>query len=492
MNLFRFLKNTRGAIKPLNALLVTGAATTAFFVVTNQVANKQIEAKRQVRMLSGISSTAPQAGMHRRGGMLTSINVRDGLNQLATAEERAEMNSDNVLSRYAANQDALNKLGGNIGRAAQFTDSDAGLNTANREAVQDNTRFVVGNPNAVDGQYVANGTSRTEGGSGQGQLAPASMTRASGNAFGSSFNPASGSAAGAGTGATGGITAGEGAPRLSGAMPGGSNIVSRMGLDGAATRSNSSSFGRDRNGRGHGAGRVGNERDELKDILKKSAAADTNANASANEGGRAFLANAQTSGGVTVDGSADTQGTGSSQDLAANTARKLKSVGNRLDQESDKQQEKAAKQRALIRQLIATIIWSIGTMVLGAAILRNLDDTIKQLQLQAAAAVYPPVRAALLAALKTFKLKRWLVAAGMIAAVGAANAWLYINAKNFVSDYGAYGGTTIATIAQIVSVLSVAASVQTAINPRWKEFIKNLWKHAKSMFNPVGLFMPKI
>ena len=115
--------------------------------------------------------------------------------------------------------------------------------------------------------------------------------------------------------------------------------------------------------------------------------------------------------------------------------------------------------------------------------------------MEVAAAFADPTPAGKIAHLKVaaaLKIKRRIYAIGMVALVGAANAWLFINAKKFVSDYGAYGGTTVATIAQIVSVLTVAVAVQTAITPSWKGFIKTAWAKAKQLFNPVGLLMPKI
>ena len=41
MNLFRFLKNTRGAIKPLNALVLSGAVSAALAYTVNNVAKNQ-------------------------------------------------------------------------------------------------------------------------------------------------------------------------------------------------------------------------------------------------------------------------------------------------------------------------------------------------------------------------------------------------------------------------------------------------------------------
>ncbi len=489
MNLLRFLKSTKGAIKTANALALSGAAAVGFFFVANTAANRQIQAERQVRSLASISQVvSPQEGMRRQGGMLTSINVRDARNQIASNEEIAARQGNDPLSRYAANQRALDNMEGALGRAAEFSDADGGLNTGNRDVIQEAARYSVGNPNGVNAGDVTSNIyqAREQAAAGQNQLAPASMARASGQAVNNSAGPISSGNSGAGNG---GIVSGEGPRRLSGAMPGGSNIVSQMGLDHATARANNTaSFGRDRNGRGSGGRRIGNERNEVKDILKKSAAAAANTNASATEGSKAFLANAQTSGGITVDGPSDGN-TASSADLTNPTKQKLKAVGNRLNQEQNKQEERNKKHRALIAQLIATAAGSIAMMIAGSLILSKMDDRIAILKVEAAA---EPHNLVLKAELVALQIKRWLIAAGMIAAVGAANAWLFVNAKKFVSDYGAYGGTFVATIAQIVAVLSVGAAVQTALKPKWKEFIKNAWRHMKSMFNPLGLFMPKI
>ena len=486
MNLLRFLKSTKGAIKPLNALLISGAAGAVFAYTVNTAANKQIQAERAIRSLSGISQTMPQEGLRRQGGMLTSINVRDGLNQVATAEEKAALQGNDALSRYNANQRALAGMEGALGRAAQFSEGDEGLNTGNRNAVQSPTRFAVGNPNAgsvsVPRPSADNSVHRPGVGGKTSSFAPASMARASGN----SFNATSGATpAGSSAGATGGIVA-EGPRRLSGAMPGGTNVVSRMGLDGATTRANTASFGQDRNGRGTRGRNIGAGKGELQDILKKSAAAAGNANASANEGGRAFLANAQTSGGVTVDGAGDTQ-TASSADLAAPTNQKLKAIGNRLQQEENKQEERNKAHRKLIWQLVATALGSIGMMVAGSLILTKLDKTVEGWLFEASVATLPADKAACLAVANMFKLRRLLTAIAMIAAVGAANAWLFISAKKFLSNYGAYGGTAVATIAQIVAPLMVAGMVQTALKPDWKGFIKSTWAKLKKALDPTNV-----
>ena len=492
MNLFRFLKSSRGAIKPLNALVISGAAGVVFAYTVNTAANKQIQAERSVRSLSSISQTAPQQGMLRHGNLLTSINVRDGRNQLATAQERAAMEGNTALDRYNANQRALGSFDESFGRAAQFSDSDGGLNTGNREAVQGPVRLSVGNPNTpVSVPPSSQNPDATSGASAPQpqtqRLAPASIARASGSPSGSTSGGISGSASG-GRGAQQGA---EGPRRLSGAMPEGSNIVSRRGLDGAlAGGRNVSAFGRDRDGR-LGRGRNGKgERNELKDIVKRSADAAGNINASANEGGRAFLANSRNSGGVSVDGGEDLTRGASSGDLAAPTERKLKAVGNKLNEVDDELEGRNAEHRALIWQLVATALGSIGMMVAGSLILSKLDKKINELLMKAAYAAshFDTVGAeGFLAAAAVLKVKRWAIAAAMLASVVAANAWLFFRAKKFISNYGSAGGTAIAVISEIVAPLLVVGMVQTVLKPSWKDFIKSLWGKIKGRFDPVDI-----
>ena len=480
MNLFRFLKSTRGAIKPINALLLSGAAGAGFFFIVNTAANKQIEAERQVRSLSSISQTSAKEGMQRQGGMLTSIQVRDGRNQLATAEERAAMGGNSALERYNANQRALGNMEASFGRAAEFSDADGGLNTGNRDYEEGNTRFSVGNPNvrpAVGNRSGSDGGAEDyndayrsgAAGSSPATLAHASMARASGNSFGGTSGPIASAGSGAGSGNTSGAT-GEGA-RLSGAMPGGSNIVSKLGLEGANAGAGTSSFGRDRDARGSGGRRNGSGKGELNDILKKSAEAAANKNASANEGGRAFLAGGRSSGGLSVDGSG-TVGYGTSSDLSSNTAKKLKAIGNRLQKEENKQEERNRKHRQLIRNLLITALASLGLIIGGAKWLQKMDRLI--------AAAPAIAKAALIA-------KRWIIAGSMLALVTAGNLQLFIAAKKFESEYGAYGGTWVATVARIASALLVASAVQTMFTPDWKGFIKTAWAKVKSGLSSVAL-----
>lgn len=488
MNLFRFLKSTKGAIKPLNALLISGAAGAVFFYTVNTTTNKQIQAERAIRTLTNIESTAPQQGMHRRSGLLTSINVHDGRNQLATPEERAAMKGNSPLDRYEANQRALGNMDSALGRAAEFSESE-GLNTGNRNAVQSADRFIVGNPNANGGgvsvdNSASSGVSSANTGnmatSRRGnRLANAARARASGNSFGGSSGAVSG-----GISSQGGTRAGaEGPARLSGAMPGGSNIVSQRAEAGLGTNNNTASFGRDRNARMMRGRRSGSDANELKDIVKKSAAAAQNANASANEGGRAFLAGAVNSGGVSVNGGEDMARSASSGDLAAPTNHKLRAIGNKLQQVEDEQEQRKEDQKRLILQLLATVLGSLGMMVAGGFILANLDARIKDLEAGAAGS---PVILGMAAALRA---TRWLIAGAMMAAVTVASVLLFKSAAKFVSNYGASGGVGIGTVSKIIAPILVLGMGYVILRPQdIKGLITNQWnKHVKPLLTKQAL-----
>ena len=487
MNLFRFLKSTKGAIKPLNALLISGAAGAVFFYTVNTAANRQIQAERAVRSLTSIENVSTQDGLRRQGDLLTSINVRDGRNQVATPEERAAMKGNSALDRYESNQRALGNMESSLGRAAQFSESE-GLNTGNRNAVQSASRFIVGNSNAntaAGGYYApapsADGSAGPAGvGGGQPQqLANASMAHASGNAFGGTSGSVSG--ANSGPGSTGTHAGGEGPARLSGAMPGGSNIVSQRASAGLGTHNNTSSFGKDRDSRTTRSRRNKGEANELKDIVKKSAAAARRTDKdSANEGGRAFMASSVNSGGVQVSGAGEDP-TASSSDLAA-TDKKLRAVGRKLDQVQDEQEERSQAQKALSMQLLATVLGSLGMIVAGALVLSNLDARIANLM----EIGLPP-------ALKTaaiLKKVRWIVAAAMMASVAAANAMLMKNAIQFIDKYGSSGGTKIAVMATVLAPVLVAGMVFTAIKPEAvKGFLGKLWTKVKGALDPVNLLV---
>ena len=492
MNLFNFLKSTRGAIKPLNALLISGAAGVVFVYTVGNVADKQIKAERQVRTLSAISASSPQQSMLRRDGRLTSINVGDGRGQLATAEERAAMQGNRALDKYMANQQALAGMDVALGRAAQFSQSD-GLNTGNRDVVQGVPQFVRGT--SVDTEEGVAGAV-TRAGAGQAgaaktpaptnTLAPATLTRASGNNSGSAAGAVSGGIVG-GPSSTGGS---EGM-RLSGAMPSGSNIMSQRGLDkGPLGNSGTSSFRNGRDGYITRGPKMGQGKDELDDIAKRSARAAASNSPAANEGAQAFLASATRGGVVVTNGEGELEGGSASEDLKNPSAHKLRAIGNHLGKVEDEQEERQTANRALMWQMIATILGTIGAMVAGALLLSTLDNTIENWLFEASVATLPADKAACESMANMFRLRRHLLGIGLMAAVTAANAWLVINATKFINKYAETGGVGLAKACQWIAPVLVGGMLFTVLAPKtMKGVFSNIWKQMKELMSPVGMVM---
>lgn len=494
MNIFRFLTGKRGAIKLANAsLVVSVAAAGLFYVGANTAANKQIAKERQVRSLSGVANTNnPYEGMQRRGRMLTSMNFRDGQNQLASEEDLANRTGNDALARYGANQRALGKLESTLG-AYQFGDSDE-LNTANRDVAMNPTQLQVGNPNVagMEGTLAdgASGAAARAGAAGAGSagarssLAPASMARGSGTGVNvAGANPAA-TASGP---RMGGRPQGGG---LSGVMPGGS-LPSRL-KEGSPLQA-SASFDRGyRDSRAARRGHDVSDRDQLRDIVKKSAAAVRNTNAGANEGSKPFMSGGPGSGGMSVEGDNAPQ-TATSADLAAKTNAKLKNIGNRLDKEKDLTEERNQANENLIWQFLLTAAGSLGAIFAFSAILQKMDLKIKVMEKVALSLASNPMTAKMAAAMKiriaALKTTRLLTAIGFVTAVVAANGFLFAAAKSFSSKYGSMGGTWVATAAQIAAPLLVGAAVQTAIEPKWSQFFKKVWSNFSGSITNIGMSM---
>ena len=361
MNLFDFLKNKHGKLTlglP-QMVAIAGVGLVASYGAFH--ADKKAAEQEQIRSLSSISSGYNYGGMRQTGrGGLTSINVKDGLNQVATAEERARMEAGRTGGGdfgLSAADNLGNSVGSSlVGRAAATSDTEGLGMGKNAVIIQEGTPTGTTangarvNPGAVSGRTGRNG--RTDTSAGDSRLASASVTRAGGSGMSASYGGAS---AGNNTGNTmaGAPTgrSGEGY-KFSGAMPSGTDPLS---LSGANGRTSSTFMAGGRNattGRGSRSKGTGNE---LKDISKRSADAALNRNRAANEGSRAFLAAAVNSGGMSIDGGVETQETGSA-DFAAPELSHLKAIGDwgdKTNQETVTPRDKARKN--LLYFMIATM-----------------------------------------------------------------------------------------------------------------------------------------
>lgn len=361
MNWFHFLKNKQG--KLTFGIPQMAAVAGVGLVVTFSAfqADKKAAEQERVRSLSSISGSYNYGGMRPDGrGNLTSINVKDGLNQVATAEERARLEAGRTGGDFGLS--AADNLGSSVsssmaGRAAGTSETEGLGMGRNAVTMQEAATGPAASGARVNPGDVSRRTGRAGSAGGQ-QLAPASVSRASGSGLNASYGGASSGGSGVnGRNATGASSAerAEGY-KFSGAMPSGTDPLS---LSGASGRRSSGFMAGGRNattGRGSRSKSTGND---LKDISKRSADAALNRNRAANEGSRAFLASAVNSGGMNIDSSVETQETGSA-DFAAPEARHLKAIGGW----GEKEDAYAEKQTEARKKLM----WWILGLIAGTAV----------------------------------------------------------------------------------------------------------------------------
>lgn len=374
MNVLQLLKSKAGKLTVGIPQLAAIAGVGLIGVYSALQADKA-QMEQKVRSLSSISNAYDYSGLRQSGrGGLTSINVKDGLNQLATAEERARIEAARTGGGdfgLGAADNVGNAVSGALGGAGyQMSGSEGfgmGANAATEISATPSGRAADVNVNRAS---VANGAAAGRAqAANQNQLASASMARASGSGMSGSYGGASsgtsgGSSASAGSaGRYGSSGSGEGY-KFSGSMPSGTNPVSLSGADGR----NSSSFGA--GGRNASVGRGSRSRgtgNDLKDISKRSADAAKNSHRASNEGSRAFLASSQNSGGMSIDAGVETTETGSA-DFATPEAAKLKSIGDW----GEKKDDWAEKMEKAMNTLFSVLFGLISASVVLIPIIKNL------------------------------------------------------------------------------------------------------------------------
>ena len=371
MKWFDLLKNKHGKLTFGLPQMAAIAGVGLVVSLSAFQADKKAAEQEQIRSLSAISSGYNYGGMRQDGrGGLTSINVKDGLNQVATAEERARLEAGRTGDFGLS---AADNVGGSVsssmrGRAAGTSDTD-GLGMGRNAVVMQEG---AGTGQAVRGARVNPGAvtrgAGREGASGGQQLAPAAVSRSGGSGINASYggNTTGGNAA-APRGDTGGRQGGEGY-KFSGAMPGGTDPLSMRGANGQnATFMAGGRYAT--TGRGSRTKGTGND---LKDISKRSADAALNRNRSANEGARAFLASAQNSGGMNIDSSVGTTEAGSA-DFAAAEARNLKALGD-WGQQTQEGETKRDKARSTLFTLMIVLV---AMTAVAVPLLRYLSTASK-------------------------------------------------------------------------------------------------------------------
>ena len=373
MNVLQLLKSKAGKLTVGIPQLAAIAGVGLIGVYSALQADKA-QMEQKVRSLSSISNAYDYSGLRQSGrGGLTSINVKDGLNQLATAEERARIEAARTGGGdfgLGAADNVGNAVSGALGGAGyQMSGSEGfgmGANAATEISATPSGRAADVNVNRAS---VANGAAAGRAQAGN-QLASASMARASGSGMSGSYGGASSgtsggsSASAGGAGRYGASGSGEGY-KFSGSMPSGTNPVSLSGADGR----NSSSFGA--GGRNASVGRGSRSRgagNDLKDISKRSADAAANRHRASNEGSRAFLASSQNSSGMSFDSGVETMETGSADfaTLEAANVKKAREWGAKTKDFSQKRSDAADRLRKL---MLATIFGGFAAIAVGSWLL---------------------------------------------------------------------------------------------------------------------------
>lgn len=460
MNWFHFLKNKKGklVLSVQNALIVSAGIGILGTTLMQNVATTQVQNEMAARSIASISSGYNYGGMRQAGrDGLTSINVKDGLNQVATAEERARLEQGRTGGGDFG-LSAADNLGGSVsssltGRAAETTATE-GLGMG-RNAVVMQEGSGNGNGNA-GGARVNPGALGRRGTTGRtnssNTLTPVAPNRSGGNGINASYGGVSngGDQTGNVAGAPG-TRKGEGY-NFSGSMPGGTDPLSMRQINGQ----NSTFMAGGRHatvGRGRQTGRTGND---LKDISKRSAEVARNANRASNEGSTAFLAGGRNSGGMDINSGVETTQTGSA-DLAPAEARHIKAIGGWGDKTSD-QSERQGKARDKLRNWLLGLI---GATVVGLVIAAGLLSS-----------------------------GGWWKYLGYIPLLGILYM-IYRVVKEAETYRATWNANAFPNICEVLCAVALAGVAITAINPQavWN-WIGKVWKRAlKSAVTTIGLPM---
>ena len=474
MNVFKFLKSISGklvmGIPQLTAIAGVGVlAVYGAYEADNTVANKE----RALRSVSAISSSSAQEGLRQKDGLLTSINIKDSLNQVATAEERAAIEAGSGSADNFGLDAVDNIKNVSFGSAAETSATD-GLGMGANKAMEVGSS-VRNAPAGSSSQVPAGAVAAAAMGAGSGEgagptLASASMARASGNAFNATSGPvasSSGSGSSAARSSSGVASGGRGAGgasegyQFSGAMPSGSNAVSS--LMNARRSSSFTAGGRDSSV--SRSRRSFKEKNELKDISKRSADVASNRNRAANEGSRVWLASYTNSGGMQIDDLPNASESGGSADFENPTQQKLKGIGEYIPTVDEEAEKREKAHNRLMWMTVALAVAAVGLVAGGYTLISK-------------GKMMGPAGAGLVAI-------GWVLLAVLMAYAAVV--------IGFAIDYIAkYNGQFLATMALIAGAGSIAAAIWAGVEAmkagaRAAELVANLQKKLIAASKTVGV-----
>lgn len=372
MNLFKFLKQKSGKVVfGTTQALVTSAAVGLFASYAAFTGGQIAAEKESVRDLSAIGreDTVSSSGFRRsKSGMLTSINLKDGLNQVATAEERAALEGNGPANDFGLdNVDSINNL--SFGSASQGGATD-GLGTGGNVATEMPARAAVSTPyGGTSGSGLAvTPSASSPAAAPTARLGTASMARASGNNLNAS-GPTGGSSSSTRAGGSSSSGAGKAsAPSytFSGSMPSASSASAAMRTGNAAAGSGSNFTRGSRTASSRNGGRYSpNMGNELRDISKRSAEVAGNENRGPNDGSDPFMASSTRSGGMTVSGEGPLSEGVASSDFDNKQEVKLRGIQKWTAQKKDDEAERSKARRNLLLLLLGSVAAVLAAAPIG-------------------------------------------------------------------------------------------------------------------------------
>lgn len=386
MNILTILKSKAGKFVlglPQKLILGGGLCAVATGVVLMN-SNQTPDPSQETRVRASVMS---EYGRHTgdSSGMQESIRISGGEGISTASGSSAAAGYD--WAADDASLAAVDKLG--AGGAAGKVPASRGM-AGHSEGLGGNNDIVV-----IDQKADANGKALVAAGEAAGARAAATMTQrgvmatASGGVSGNMYG---GSASRAGRGNLGGdvnrsgnslgMTGGH-AYNLSGSMPEGSTLLAS-----AKFQDVDSSFGASRGARA-GRGMNSAEGRSLEQVRKRSAEIAQNANRSANEAGRAFLASSKNSGGIQLDEGGELMGGDvMSDDFEQATIDARNNLDQAADDLMERELQRLQDRSRLKRSLVSLVMLTIPAMfAISALFKKSLWGTIAAVAIGAAMTV---------------------------------------------------------------------------------------------------------
>ena len=386
MNWFNLLKNKSGKLvmSTQKALIISAGVGIVGATLMQNLVMPSDSQDMQVRSLASVSNNFDYSGMRQSADRtgLTSISVSDESGTFKAAQgtipagDFGLKGADNLDAKVSS---AFDGKGGKLSdteglgksRDVDLSQTASVNGQSGKNAPSRRSYSPRGGNSGTDDSYSSSASGRTAEPTQIASLGSASMARASGSGINASYGDfSSGSSSSSGSRGSSSRTSGGKSSgssyNFSGAMPG-----STVSLGGADGRSSSRFTAGAVNASVSGGSQSGSLKNELKDISKRSADAATLAgrgDASNTEGARAFM-NGSQSHGLEILTETKLADTGSIPDFDKQAT---KSTQSSQDNINNTVTPKATEQGKMFTKLVACLIATLVTLLIGMAIIAAL------------------------------------------------------------------------------------------------------------------------